>query len=175
MEIYRGTSRTAFVTRYFTLKAPNASAFDYLRTGREFIRFAWDSRASSSVRENWQLFSTLLAGTSPLRGLFANRLEAVNSRALGNNVVPTWFSLFGLVNIMASAQPCAIPVQTFRENPPAPVDTHTFWNPKNYGWHNGQLKLVDYGSGKAIRHLLANAADFRAKLNYLASLTSQPQ
>ena len=171
MEIYRGTSRTAYVTRYFTLKVPNASAFDYLRTGREFIRFAWDSRATSSVRESWQIYSTLLVGIGPVRGLFANRLEAANSRALGNNVVPTYFSLFGLVNIMASAQPCEIPMQMFCAHSPAPVDIHTFWSPKNYGWHNGQLKLVDYGSEKAIRHLLENASDFRAKLNYLATLT----
>lgn len=48
-----------------------------------------------------------------------------------------------------------------------PIDAHSFYNPQNYGWHEGTIKLRDYGGESISEVLLSNREKFAYTLEVL--------
>ncbi len=67
-------------------------------------------------------------------------------------LVPTYFSLFGFLNIQGLGQPCLIDSDTLRlqfaclTNGEVARDGHHFINPKNFCFLKKKLRIQDYGS-----------------------------
>jgi len=67
---------------------------------------------------------------------------------------PTYFSLFGLVNIQKYGEPCQFEGKSFWNQiynltkGAAMKDGHHFENPANFSLYNGKLRILDYGSSK---------------------------
>lgn len=65
---------------------------------------------------------------------------------------PTYFSLFGLVNIQKHGKLCTMKWRTFTNqirkitNNEIGYAEHHFTNPKNFCFHKGHLRILDYGS-----------------------------
>jgi len=64
---------------------------------------------------------------------------------------PTYFSLFGLINIQKAGKPLGVNKEKFENwieslgNGEAENDWHTFGNPENFCLsHDGQIRIVDY-------------------------------
>lgn len=175
MERLRGTSRVVVVGDNYVAKLP----LPKLKDVKSFI-----SCAKLYIKQKrWnELRALMFTGEeSPhsfcgriLRGWFENLREAELSEELGDIVVPTRFSLFGVLNIMDRADVLGestvddVLLAPFCDRLTAPhraVSRHTFSNPKNFGWHDGRLKLVDYGAYKLYEVLTENRDKILAGLN----------
>ena len=113
------------------------------------------------------LFTTRMASIKRLlfRGLLENWREYRFYRKTRNKLLlPTYFSVFGLVNIqqLASSRPldesnlwCQLHDLTNRA---AWKDNHHFSNPDNFCLVNGKLMVIDYG-GLEVQDVLAEYED----------------
>ncbi len=75
---------------------------------------------------------------------------------------PTYFSLFGLINIQKAGAPLGVSEEKFEKwvcalgNGEAENDGHTFGNPENFCLsHDGQIRIVDYSESVTHEILLA--------------------
>lgn len=161
MKIAKGTSRIAISCENYTAKLPRfhpdalrilptrlKEFFDIYHLKGEFLRKYFLNPEDENAFQKEQI-----------RGLLANLRESKWSKALGNLVVPTRYSFLGLVNIQETAKVPQLPenelrklARTLRGNP----DPHTFHEPGNYGLHDGQLKLLDYGEYGVAQFLFDN-------------------
>ncbi|OGG93353.1 hypothetical protein A2609_01525 [Candidatus Kaiserbacteria bacterium RIFOXYD1_FULL_47_14] len=87
------------------------------------------------------------------RGLSANWNEFRFYRKTKNPFLqPTYFSLFGLLNIQRFDEPCQLEETGFwwqlleLTNGKVSDDGHHFEEPRNFCFHNGKLRILDYGS-----------------------------
>ncbi len=64
---------------------------------------------------------------------------------------PTYFSLFGLVNVQRAGRHCGLPMENLWQeiitvtSGVASVDAHHFSNPLNFCHKGGHLRILDYG------------------------------
>jgi len=91
-------------------------------------------------------------------GMYSNWLEYLFWKRTKNPFLkPTYFSLFGLLNIQKYGKLCELEYIDFwfqlRELTKENVydNPHHFSNPKNFTLENGKLQLVDYGSVRVYR------------------------
>jgi hypothetical protein len=99
-------------------------------------------------------------------GIRANILEKRFSAKLGDLVVPTRFSLFGLINVMDAAAPSGIPAGLIAKTMPfSPLEGYQVDSADNFGIHGGRLKLLNYGGIGLISYLIGNKALFRSQLD----------
>lgn len=91
-----------------------------------------------------------------LRGLTANWGEFLFWWQTRNPFVqPTYFSLFGFVNIQRADEPCLMKANDVwcqlleLTNNEVGADSHHFANPRNFCLSEGKLRMLDYGSRKS--------------------------
>ena len=174
MEVHKGKSRIAFVGKHFTCKIPNPNTLRQLSDIQEYVKqrdlkglykwfqytengFRW---AISGVLQNWQEFKL--------------------SKELNGIVVPTRLSVFGIFNIQDTATDLPKNISNhilFVELGRAigydiMKDTHTFRNSDNFGIHNGQAKIRDYGDPKIGSILKDHFSKIKESLR---SLISKPK
>lgn len=149
MKIKKGSSRIAFVGEEFTIKVPNPSTLKAIKYPLEKL-----SKGESHLFRRW--FEYTEGNGTGLRRVFSgvlqNRREAQLSSELEDIVVPTRISIFGLLNIQNTAPTPSASLEEIgikmiiASNGDAMRDLHTFCQSENYGVHNGEIKLRDYGS-----------------------------
>lgn len=147
MKIEKGTSRIAVVGEHVTLKFPQIHgtvAFKYLikaiRTGK-LRRYLTGSEKLASLRG--QL----------LRGWLENWREWRLSKEITETIVPTRFSIFGIVNLQDTAPDADLRYGEVYNALRAIIDEdlvyehggHTMPGTSNFGVHDGKLKIRDYG------------------------------
>jgi len=175
MRICQGTKRTAIITKRFTVKVARINvratlrdAVSSMRRGRVLGGFQY---SLSSVRDSLAM---------NLAGISENWTEWQNSKKLGDLVVPTFMSL-GIVNLQATAQDHGLSRQEIipvlnnwvgfaNEIQILTIDGHTFCLPDNYGIHQEKLKILDYGSKKAVKLMMEYGAELRQGLDDVSNL-----
>ena len=174
MEIKRGSSRIAVCGDSLIMKIPYFPP-DRLKVLPSDLRTSWQMDGWKGLVEYFTdpddctCFQQRFLG-----GWLANVREALWSRSLGDTVVPTHFSLAGLLNIQSTAEGANFDIATLRQAVKAEIqdhitDAHTFLSPDNYGRHNGQVKLLDYGSRGAGDFVEKHRIAFRKALTALSS------
>jgi len=166
MRIKRGRTRIAIVSERMTLKIPN------IPLGKAVRKLSSELRGIA--QDCWQMkqwptkafLKVEVVSREPFIHFFgftANRLEARNSVALGEMVVPTRYSFLGILNVMETATQSGINPSAFAKE--FRLGGHTFSHVENYGIHEGSLKLLDYGDSKAISILQLQCQSFRWELD----------
>lgn len=178
MRIEKGTHRIALVGEDFTLKAPRSVPLRRLIQPIKLIKKGdWGGleRWKNEKEGSWSGLTFIMAG------ILQNLREAGLSDELGEIVAPTLFSLQGLLNLQESAQPLKLEGGDFQvmyndlyeaTNGGIEDDPHTFGNQENYGWHKGEIKLIDYGDVRSERILRRDREKFK-KVFATHSLISQ--
>jgi len=95
---------------------------------------------------------------SLINGLASNWIEFLLYVKTGSPFLqPTYFSLFGLLNIQRYGNPCSLravdlwcQLCALTENK-VWDDGHHFSNPKNFTLDGGSLRMLDYGSSRTFR------------------------
>lgn len=120
MKITAGATRTVILTKRLAIKLP--------RVYRKNRQWEW---------------------TQFLHGLLANLQERYWSNYHTRTALcPVWFAdPVGLLVVMPRCRPlerriCPVEVLWFQEYERVPCD----WAQENWGWHNGRVVLIDYGS-----------------------------
>lgn len=147
MKIEKGTSRIAIVGERTTLKLPRLQILTNIRCIRDSLKRGWLREYLTQDERHASLSRHLLGG------LLANRREWHLSKKETEILVPTRFSIFGLLNIQDTATDIemtmtAIAIKLRRKIPDEILFTqhgHTFQGSDNFGVHEGRLKLRDYG------------------------------
>jgi hypothetical protein len=152
MKIQEGTSRLALVGEHTTLKIPHWQTFNRLvglakRILRRDIKLI--KNWFESPEESFQGLGFTLSG------FFQNWREVTNSESLGDIVVPTRLSLFGIINLQSTAKPIPSEIDIWKimleaTNNEAYQDGHSFCHRSNYGMYRGKIRMLDYGSKKAL-------------------------
>ena len=84
---------------------------------------------------------------------------------------PTYFSLFGLINIQKLGQLCTMEQRTFQSqlrdvtNDGVGWDDHHFINPDNFCFSNGKLRILDYGSKITQETVILYGAKIQSSFN----------
>jgi hypothetical protein len=167
MHIVKGTNRVVFIGKKYTIKVPRIAPRQVVREAslvtRSFFRCIKDLSVKESINVSFGIWKTTSQTTAGIR---ANFREWKYSKKLGISVVPTRFSFLGLFNVMDTAWPWHMTQRYLRAHYPFEhISGHTTDNPHNFGWHDGRVKLLDYGDIKIIRYLLENKAIFRRQLD----------
>jgi hypothetical protein len=162
MEIKKGTFRTALVFKGFVIKLPRIylskaleTFFKTLKVGGVIYHFR---------RYNWEQYNTI--PNYLLKGIIDNWLEYVfyKKNKSFQLLVPTIFSLFGLLNIQSYCEPLECKEEDLwcqlSEIAGESIwkDSHAFANPKNFGVYEGKIRMMDYGS-KETQKALKECAD----------------
>lgn len=110
-----------------------------------------------------------------ISGWQANIREFLHSKNLKDMVIPTHFSLIGLLNIQSAAENCNFNSGTVLNTMKAEIkdhisDAHTFLNSDNYGKHQNRVKLLDYGARGARNFIKTHQTAFRKALTTLTKM-----
>ena len=167
MHIVKGTNRVAFIGKKYTVKLPRIAPRQVVRevslVTRSFFHCCKKLSIKESIKVTLGIWRTVPQGTA---GIKANFKEWKYSKKLGSSVVPTRFSFLGLFNVMDTAKPWHMSQKYLRDNSPFEhIASHTTDNPRNFGWHDGRVKLLDYGDINIVKYLLENKALFRRQLD----------
>jgi hypothetical protein len=151
MQIARGRTRTILIFDFFVIKLPRIyfwRAIKAIGHGLQYgalmkyLRYDIDTYNSprrflfKGIRDNWQEFLFYRRNRLPI-------------------LAPTWFSLFGLLNIQKKIEMvkikettlwCQLCAMTSNE---VWSDSHTFSNAVNFSNVGGKLIMVDYGDPAA--------------------------
>lgn len=153
MEVHRGKSRIAFVGERFTLKVPNPNTFRHFADILEFLKF----RDFKELYHWFQYSEGNYCGFRwAISGFLQNWREFMLSKELGEIVVPTRLSVLGLLNIQDTSTDLPATINNGGLFATLGVaigtdimrDTHTFHETDNFGIHDGQAKIRDYGGPK---------------------------
>lgn len=153
MEIVRGSYRIIFVFRTFVIKFPRIFPCKAIKSiwtnalkGRVFL--------SKCLRRD--IYGYLLGPRTFLfRGLLENSREFYFfCKYQSQFLLPTYFSLFGLLNIQKKGKKeVETDLRKILWSQMVQItegevwkDEHHFSNPKNFCNENGKLKIMDYGS-----------------------------
>lgn len=133
----------------------------------KFARFspkvAFNNSRLMGVREAWGYKYWQLGGTKNclFRGIISNWLEFVfYLKHKHPFLIPTYFSLFGLVNIQPAREKAPITMNQLwvtlhkMTNGAVEKDDHVFAGRTNFCNDNGKLRMMDYGSRKTQEVLL---------------------
>ena len=164
MKIEKGRNRFVLVFKNFVVKFPRIRLIKAIQRiyratkGGYLLKcLSWNSTISMSPRHFL------------LRGLMDNFGEFIFYLTTQSKCVkPTYFSLFGLLNIQKGGNILILHseaeyVNFFGQlyditNGEVFKDAHTFSNPKNFCRENEKLKMVDYGNTK-VRNILLKYGD----------------
>jgi len=90
--------------------------------------------------------------TTLINGIYHNWKEyKIWSKTKSSFLEPTYFSLFGLINIQKYGEPLKVHHHTLwhqmlkYSDETVWVNGHHFSNPNNFSFHNGIIRMVDYG------------------------------
>lgn len=159
-EVKRGSSRIALIGEEHVAKVPRMPTIRELKTLKN--GYYWLKKGRPDMFKIWLNMSedSNVGPRSFLtRGYMQNVREASLSSKLGELAVPTRLSIAGLLNIQDFSADLSLDekqlVAVLQKTLPMDlhVDTHSFYNPQNYGWHEGTVKLRDYG-GESISEML---------------------
>ncbi len=159
MQIKKGQDRIVFIFPLIgiVIKFPIIHFFRVFR--RTYCVLRGDGK---NKKEKWEWIKEHL--TYPIeayfgfkgllfRGLVANWREFwFYLKTRHSFLQPTYFSLFGLLNIQRYDEPCRLQnvdlwCQLYEmTNGQVFDDSHHFENPHNFCFHNGKLRMLDYGS-----------------------------
>ena len=158
MEKFKGTSRTAYVGESLTIKIPN---FNIKRAISTLIRASRNGIAGIREYITGKEGNPSSISFSLLRGIRENIRERVLSKTELDFLVPTRLSILGLINFQDTATATdskddEIYEAFFRKLTQLPnfkdedekmlrAGGHTLPQAKNYGIHDGKVKLLDYG------------------------------
>jgi hypothetical protein len=178
MKIEKGRNRIVLVFDNFVVKLPRIRLLKAIQRiyratkGGYLLKcLGWNSTISMSPRHFL------------LRGIMDNCGEFIFYLATkSNSVMPTYFSLFGLLNIQKSGNILILHsekeyVNFFGQlyditNGEVFKDAHTFSNPKNFCREDEKLKMVDYGNAK-VRNILLKYGNKIFKQFDFTGLTSR--
>lgn len=175
MEIRKGTSRIAFVGKHFTCKVPNPTTFCDLTEIFRLLR-------SKNIKGLYRWLQYTEGNRHGLRwvmsGFLQNWREFKLSKELGDMVVPTRLSLFGLLSIQDTAYDLSAisDDELFKSlrraiGPEIMRDSHTFSNRNNFGIHGDRAKIRDYGGVKTVPILRKHRNSIDLALKSLATET----
>jgi len=169
MRIAKGTTRIALIGKRYTLKIPKV----YGKTLLDDIKVFSRKGRFTTVAKLHRL---------TLEGVKSNLWEFYGSLRLGEIVVPTRFSFFGIFNIQDSASPIigfsydefALILKEIKSAIVIAEGTeHTIFSQKNYGFHEGKIKLIDCGNKNLIQILMRSRESFRKALDTIQQLRIQ--
>lgn len=146
MKIKKGTYRIVFIFNKFVVKIPKF----HIKAGIEQLHICYKIKRLKNV---WQWGSSSYSGC--MRWFFGGiadnwqeyRFYSKTKLAI---LMPTYFSLLGLLNIQKRGQ--TLKMDSFDlwchlcdlTNEDVWDDNHTFVNPKNFCVEDGVLKIIDY-------------------------------
>jgi hypothetical protein len=177
MEIKHGSCRTAFVGERVTVKVPKV----HVRNAATLLREALETRNLAFIKSvvlgrDDELFTL---SENLLKGWLENLREARGSAELKGVVVPTRFSVLGVINVMDTAEDIHIGElelsRAFKEEglKSAIAENsdfdHTTASPSNFGKIEGVVYLRDYGERGVGQLLQKNHKAFRRALDRLSS------
>jgi len=148
MKVVKGSWRTVIVLEKFAIKIPKINITIALKIACYEIRYGvfWKNLFDYSYEMYGSVHIHLF------KGIMANWLEYQYYRETKSSfLVPTHFSLCGLVNIQKRADALKMNddfwSQMYRlTNGEVFDDSHHFAEPANFSKTNGQLQMIDYGS-----------------------------
>ena len=168
MQIIKGTNRIAFVGKRYAFKVPKVTPRMLVQDVYDSFAGTWHGLTHAKLKDIFAGRSNTTPRAESLEGIRANILEKRFSSKLGDIVVPTRFSLFGVVNVMDAAAPSGIPASLIAKTRPfSPLDGHPVNSADNFGIHNGRLKLLNYGGIGLISYIMWNKDIFRRQLDDL--------
>lgn len=163
MYIRRGSSRTVLVFAYFVIKISKSRISISIKrfihgynTNKSFVSHASQVKELlrellSNIKENWSEFVFYKKHKHPL-------------------CCPTYFSLFGILNIQRKIYPLSNTDQTIyddyeefleimksgfsKRDEEYFVDQHTFFDPRNFGFYSEKFMCYDYADKKAQQNIL---------------------
>lgn len=148
MKIEKGTSRIAIVGERATLKIPQIHGIFVMK---ELIKATRNGRLRKYLTGSEKHPQSLTKHL--LRGWLENLREWRLSGEITDTVVPTRFSIFGIINVQDTAPDVDIPFgavydelrKLIAEDLVYQHGGHTMPGKSNFGLHDGQIKLRDYG------------------------------
>ena len=167
MHIIKGSNRIVFIGKRYTIKLPRIAPRQVAREASLATKGFFRCLKTLPIKESIKIPLEIWRATSQSTvGIKANLREWKYSKKLGISVVPTRFSFLGLFNVMDTAWPWHMLQKNLRAHYPFEyIAGHTTDNPRNFGWHDGRVKLLDYGDANIITYLLENKAIFRRQLD----------
>lgn len=158
MKIEKGTSRIAVVGEHITLKFPQIKLGRTVRAIQDAIK---RGKLSEYVTRSEKHPDSLARDL--FRGWFENLREWRLSQEITDTIVPTRFSIFGLMNIQDTAKDIKLPYPTIGiallgkipDHIIIDHGSHTIASSGNFGIHEGVLKIRDYGE-LGLDYLLIN-------------------
>jgi len=168
MYIVKGTYRIAFIGKRYAFKVPKVTPRMMAQDVYDSFAGSWHSLSHSSLKDIFAGRTNVPPRSESFAGIRANLLERRFSARLGDIVVPTKFSLFGLINVMDYASSLLVPDNILAEKHPfAPLKGSPINSADNFGYHKGKMKLLNYGGMGLITYLLENRQLFRKQLDAL--------
>lgn len=168
MRIVKGTNRIVFVGKKYAFKLPKVTPRMIAQDVYDSFAGTWHGLSHSSLKDIFAGRMNVPSRSESFAGIRANILEKRFSARLGDIVVPTRFSLFGLINVIDHASSLLVPDNILAEKHPfAPLSGHPINSADNFGYHNGKMKLLNYGGMGLITYLLENRQVFRKQLDAL--------
>ncbi len=165
MRFHRGSIRSVLIIGSLAFKFPQINPLKALHN--IIIALSW--KGEMTLRERIYLTLSLndeVLNTSQyylFRGIRANLRERRFYKSSRLSIlVPTYFSLFGLVNIQRAGDIIEMGIDDFvseimkltNNDQSIHDDTHTLTNPANYVEMDGHLMIVDYGSSGCRNYLM---------------------
>ena len=169
MRVLKGTTRIALIGNKYTIKLPRV----YSKTLLADIK---------TLGEKGKLIPLFRLYGLIFRGIKSNFWEFYGSLKLGDIVMPTRFSFFGIFNIQDTATSIegfshdefSIISQEIKDAMAIAEGTeHTIFSQKNYGFHQGKIKLIDCGNKNIIEVLMQSKDSFRRALDTIQQLRIQ--
>jgi hypothetical protein len=159
MKIYRGSYRKALIFKNFVIKFPRifpllAIKGIYKRARKRYLLMMYLKAGIYSYTESARKYL--------LRGILENWREfTLYYRCRSKLLAPTYFSLFGLLNIQRAGKEIDVErvgylllgeiCRITNNDHNILKDAHHFSNPRNFCEKDGRLMMIDYGSEYARR------------------------
>jgi len=156
MEIKKGKNRIAvlFPSIKIAIKIPKIHLFKAIRL---LLHYTLKDRKNFKNYFSWPIEFMAIASLRSLllKAIYQNWNEYYFHKKTGNPLLqPTYFSLFGFLNIQKYGKPCDFPESElfwqllFLTDKNANEDLHHFGERNNFCFQDGKLRMVDYGSCK---------------------------
>lgn len=159
MRLKQGNTRYVIILKKIVIKLPRIKLLS-------FIKSCVHNAKHGNLIKSFKFSSSALL--SPRALLFKGIIDNFNEYRLYKKLhhkllMPTYFSLFGLLNLQKRGEVVSEDVHSFKKlyeatNGEIFKDSHAFDNPENFCLDQGIFKMVDYGSER-VAEVLSNYAD----------------
>ena len=148
MKTVKGTTRIIIIFKNFVVKLP-------IIHFRRAIRSIWVNFRRGYLLEclSWDIYALFSPRRLLFRGILENWREfCYYFRSRSPFLVPTYFSLFGIINFQKRGEKTKNEYENlwhqlyYITNGEIRVDSHTFENSDNFCDEDGNLMIVDYGN-----------------------------